>query len=381
MQPFLALKALPALLVLALAGCGLSEGPASEPTAPPPPLVVTVVVTPTPVPAPTAAPIAAPAAALVPRQIALPPGMGLQSISDMVKAVTPWVASITTSSGALGFSANFENDGAGSGIVIRPDGYVVTNWHVVQGTDDVKVHLPSGRSYDAELVGKDTATDLAVLKIEAEGLPAAKMDASGLQVGDWVMAVGNALALKGGPTVTLGIVSGLGRSIPTSRGEFYDLIQTDAAVNVGNSGGPLVNMDGEVVGVNQSTLRQAEGISFAINAEVARPIIDLLIQDGFVARPTIGLNGRDLTPAIAARYRINAAEGVIITTITRDGPAFRSGMKVGDVITKIDAIPTPDRAKFQSILWSHEAGDKVSIEYIRDDTLRTVVVELAEQTS
>ena len=143
-------------------------------------------------------------------------------------------------------------------------------------------------------------------------------------VGDWVMAMGNALALKGGPTVTLGIVSGLDRSIQTSRGEFYDLIQTDAAVNVGNSGGPLVNMDGEVVGVNQATLRQAEGISFAIDSAVATPIIDILIKDGFVVRPTIGLNGRDLTPAIAARYRIRAARA---TTVARGGPAFPQGCK------------------------------------------------------
>ena len=364
-------------LLAAASACGF-EGPAAEPTPPPPPLVVTVVVTPTPAPEPTPQPAAAPASV----RFDLGPGLGTHSVAQLVRAVTPWVASITTESDVPGFFNNFDSDGAGSGFVIRPDGYVVTNWHVVQGADNVKVHLPSGRSYDAEMVGRDAATDLAVLKIDAVDLPTAGMASDAPSVGDWVMAMGNALALKGGPTVTLGIVSGLDRSIQTSRGEFYDLIQTDAAVNVGNSGGPLVNMDGEVVGVNQATLRQAEGISFAIDSSVAAPIIDLLIEDGFVVRPTIGLNGRDLTPAIASRYRIEATgEGVIITTVDRGGPAFRSGMQVGDVITKIDAIPTPDRAAFQGILWSYDVGDSVSIEYIRDNEVRTTVVELAQQQS
>ena len=367
-------------LLLAAPACG-SEGPAAEPTPPPPPLVVTVVVTPTPAPEPTPEPTTAPAAQPA-VQVDLGPGLGAYSVAELVRAVTPWVASITTEEDVPGFFNNFDSDGAGSGFVIRTDGYVVTNWHVVQGADNVKVHLPNGRSYDAEIVGRDAATDLAVLKIDADRLPTAKMASMEPNVGDWVMAMGNALALKGGPTVTLGIVSGLDRSIQTSRGEFYDLIQTDAAVNVGNSGGPLVNMEGEVVGVNQATLRQAEGISFAINSSVATPIIDTLIREGFVVRPTIGLNGRDLTPAIAARYRIDAtSEGVIITTVARGGPAFRSGIQVGDVITKIDAIPTPDRAAYQEILWSYNVGDSVSIEYIRDNEVRTTVVELAQQQS
>ena len=364
-------------LLPAASACGF-DGPAAEPTPPPPPLVVTVVVTPTPAPEPTPEPATAPASV----RFDLGPGLGTHSVAQLVRAVTPWVASITTESDVPGFFNNFDSDGAGSGFVVRPDGYVVTNWHVVQGADNVKVHLPNGRSYDAEMVGRDAATDLAVLKIDAVDLPTAGMASDAPSVGDWVMAMGNALALKGGPTVTLGIVSGLDRSIQTSRGEFYDLIQTDAAVNVGNSGGPLVNMDGEVVGVNQATLRQAEGISFAIDSSVAAPIIDLLIEDGFVVRPTIGLNGRDLTPAIASRYRIEATgEGVIITTVDRGGPAFRSGMQVGDVITKIDAIPTPDRAAFQGLLWSYDVGDSVSIEYIRDNEVRTTVVELAQQQS
>ena len=370
-----------AVLLLAAVACGSSEGPGPEPTAPPPPLVVTVVVTPTPAPEPTPEPTPAPAAQSAVR-LDLGPGLGQHSVAELVRAATPWVASITTESDVPGFFNDFDADGAGSGFVIRPDGYVVTNWHVVQGADNVKVHLPNGRSYAAEMVGRDAGTDLAVLKIDAIGLPAAKMADEQPSVGDWVMAVGNALALKGGPTVTLGIVSGLDRSIQTARGVFYDLIQTDAAVNVGNSGGPLVNMDGEVVGVNQATLRQAEGISFAINTSVATPIIDILIQDGFVVRPTIGLNGRDLTPAIAARYRIEAtSEGMIITSVARGGPAFRSGMEVGDVITKIDAIPTPDRAAYQELLWSYDVGDSVSIEYIRDNQVRTTVVELAQQQS
>ena len=361
------------LMILALVACGGTPGPSTKPTVPPPPLVVTVVVT------------ATPAALDEPEsqnKFHILQNPGPQSIAELVKEVTPWVVSVTTETEVQGFFTRFDEDGAGSGFIVRSNGYVATNWHVVEGARDIKVHLPGGKTYDAGVIGRDIVTDLAVLKIPAENLPSATIaDATKIKVGDWVMTMGNALALKGGPTVTLGIVSGLGRSIQTARGQFYDLIQTDAAVNIGNSGGPMVNMMGEVVGVNQATLRQAEGISFAVNSAVAAPIIDSLITDGFVIRPKIGLLGRDMTPAFATRYSIGVTEGVIITNVPRNGPAFLGGIQVGDVITKIDSLPTPDLATFLSLLWSYKVGDEVIIEYVRGIEVRKTTVKLAERTS
>ena len=204
---------------------------------------------------------------------------GLPQIADIVDKAKLGVASISTKSLVKGYFYNFEDQGNGSGFVVRPDGYIATNYHVVQGATEIKVYLPNGETYDAELIGRDTVTDLAILKIKAEGLEYLPIgDSDNLRVGDWVIAIGNALALKGGPTVTIGIVSALGRTIRSEEGDFYDLIQTDAAINEGNSGGPLLNLSGEVIGINQAILRQGRSLSFAVSANVASPIFDTLLS-------------------------------------------------------------------------------------------------------
>ena len=358
-------------ILLALASaCGITfDGatPTPEPTATP--IVITVVATPTPS-----------AASVAPsRSVA---GV-LPSIADIVERVTPWVASITVEASRRGLFSSIPQEAAGSGFVVRSDGYIVTNNHVIQGAEQIQVHLPSGGTYDAVVVGADDIRDLAVLKIDATGLEVAGFADGGTRVGDWVMTLGNALDLKGAPTVTLGIVSGLGRTIRTEQypGYYYDLIQTDAAINSGNSGGPLVNLKGEVVGINQATLRQAEGISFAISAATAGPVIDSLIEFGRVIRPRIGFLGDDVTPANATRFRLSIDRGVIVTNIARDGPAFAAGIRIGNVVTMIDGIPTPDLATFLGLLWSYQVGDTVQIEYVRGDEFLTTVVELDERDS
>ncbi len=358
------------LLVLASA-CGLTSGgptPVPEPTATP--IVITVVATPTP--SPNGAKPSAPSAGT----------LALPSIADVVEAATPWVASITVEASRQGFFERFTEEAAGSGFVVRSDGYIVTNSHVIRGAEQIQVHLPNGGTYDAVLVGADDIRDLAVLKIEATGLEAAVFAVGGNRVGDWVMTMGNALDLKGAPTVTLGIISGLGRTIRTEQQPlyYYDLIQTDAAINSGNSGGPLVNLNGEVVGINQATLRQAEGISFAISAATAMPVIDSLIEFGRVTRPQIGFNGDDVTPANAARFRLSVDQGVIVTSIARDGPAFAAGIRIGNIMTMMDGIPTPDMATFLALLWSYEVGDTVRIEYVRGDEFLMAMVELVERS-
>ena len=305
----------------------------------------------------------------------------LPSIAELVTEVQPAVVSIFVESVNQGLFFDFTDQGAGSGVIVSSDGYVVTNFHVIHDVVGIKVHLPDGKTYDAEVVGWDVVTDLAVLRIEPEDtLPVIDWgESDGLRVGDWVVAVGNALALKGGPTVTLGIVSARGRTVRTEREPLYDMIQTDAAINDGNSGGPLVNMNGKVIGISTAVERRAQGIGFAISSETAIPIIDNLIEHGRVVRPLMGMNGEDVTAAIANRLSLNVQDGVIVTRISRAGPAFNAGLQVGDVIVSLDGIPVSDMGEFLTLLWSFEVGDSVQVNYLRDDKHFETSVELMER--
>ena len=321
--------------------------------------------------------VASPASTGLPSPAAL---SSLLSLSDLVKDVKPAVASIAVESVSRGLFFDFTDEGAGSGIVVSSDGYIVTNFHVIQNADEIKVNLPNGETYDARVVGRDRITDMAILKIDAEGLATATFGNSDqLEVGDWVVAMGNSLALKGGPTVTLGIVSARGRTVTTERGPLYDMIQTDAAINDGNSGGPLINLQGEVVGISTAILRQAQGIGFAVSSMVAGPIIDSLIEHGRVVRPLIGLTGADVTAARANQLSLTVRDGVIVTRAARDGPAYAAGVRVGDVVTKMNGIPTPDMAKFLTLLWTFDVGDEIEVEYVSERQTHVTTIVLQER--
>lgn len=306
----------------------------------------------------------------------LPDSNGLPSIASLVERIRPSVVSITTEAVRRGMFRNFTDEGAGSGIIIRPDGLIATNAHVISGFDGIQVHLDDGRTFDAEIVGQDLISDLAVLRIGAEDLPyVVPTGSDALRVGDWVLAVGNAVALRGGPTVTLGIVSGRDRTITTELGQLFDLIQTDAAINAGNSGGPLVDLDGNVVGINTAIMRQAQGIGFAVSSYVAVPILDSLIETGRYIRPLIGLTGADVTPALG----LGLDEGVLVTSMPRGGPAYASGIRVGDIITSLNGIPTADMPSFLSALWSFRPGDEISVAFQSGGKTRTVKLTLIER--
>ena len=398
LSAFSSLCAAFALAALALTLTAACSSPAPAPTATPLPPTPTrtpvpdsppafdfpTVVVPAPAP-PSPALSAALQAAQTSNQVSNGGGAGaslsLPSIADLVESVETKVASISVESVNRGMFYDFTDEGAGTGVIVRPDGYIVTNYHVIQDVVGVKAHLPNGESYDAEIVGWDAITDLAVIKIEAnEDLPVADWgDSDGVRVGDWVVAVGNAMALKGGPTVTLGIVSALGRTVKTDRDPLYDMIQTDAAINDGNSGGPLLNLDGEVIGINTAMLKPARGIGFATSSETARPIIESLITRGRVVRPLMGLSAQDVTPAVASRMGLSVDEGIIITRVAGDGPAFEAGVEVGDVALKLDGVPISDMAGFLTLLWTYEIGDTVALEYMREDKLFETTVELAER--
>ena len=363
----------PFAAITVLAAC---SSPGSDPTP-------TAATAPTAAPEPTATPVVRQFLQRTVQPAANSTSMSaasMPSVADVAEAVTPWVVSITVKALTRGEFFTLAGDGAGSGFIVRPDGYVVTNAHLLEGATDVKVHLDNGDSYEATVVGYDIPSDLAVLKIEAGGLPSAVFaESDHLRVGDWVMSIGNALALKGGPTVTLGIVSGMGRTITTQSGHYYDLIQTDAAINKGNSGGPLVDMNGHVVGINQAVLRDATGVGFALGASTASRHIESLIDRGQVRRPRIGLNGQDITSAIANQLDLPVSEGIIVTTMSRNGPAYQQGIRVGDIITSLGGVPTNDMSDFLLQLWSYNVGDEVEVEYLQEGIQRVAVVELAER--
>ena len=304
----------------------------------------------------------------------------LSSLSPLVEKVEPVVVSITVSSFTRGLFYDFTGDGAGSGIVVRPTGYIATSYHVVRESEAIKVSLLDGNTYEAEVIGYDILTDLAVLKIDADDLDAAVFGRSDeVSVGDWVMAVGNALALKGGPTVTLGIVSARGRTVNTDVGTLWDMIQTDAAFNNGTSGGPLVNLKGEVVGVNTAILRNSEGIGFAVSSSVALPIIDSLIEHGRVIRPLIGFIGADLTSSSGNQLGLSITQGIIVTRLSGDGPAYKAGIQERDVITKVDQVSVYDMEGFLKLLWSYSVDDVIRVEYIRNGKTAEVLIRLAER--
>jgi len=230
--------------------------------------------------------------------------------------------------------------GLGSGVIVSPEGYTLTNNHVIEGADEIEVQLPDGRQARARVIGADPETDLAVLKIDLDRLPVMAFgDSPSLEVGDVVLAIGNPFNV--GQTVTAGIVSALGRN-QLGLSTFENFIQTDAAINPGNSGGALVDTGGNLVGINTAIFSRTGGslgIGFAIPVATARQVLDSLVRDGRVTRGWIGVEPRDLTAEIAESFGLPVKEGVLITGVLQDGPASKGGLKPGDVVVRIGGAP------------------------------------------
>jgi serine protease Do len=273
----------------------------------------------------------------------------------------------------------FRQRGAGSGFIISPDGLVLTNHHVVGEADRVTVKLGDGREFTAKTIGSDPPSDIAVIKIEAQGLPVLQLgNSDALEVGDWVIAAGSPFGLT--QTITVGVVSAKGRS-RLGITDFEDFIQTDAAINPGNSGGPLINLRGEAIGVNTAIASRSGGymgVGFAIPINMVKAVQQQLVSGGKVVRGYLGVRIQELTRALSESLRIPTAEGVLVADVSKGSPAAKAGLKRGDVIVSFNGHPVQDPGQLRNIVAMTAPGTKATMQILRENAKRELTVELGE---
>jgi serine protease Do len=273
----------------------------------------------------------------------------------------------------------FRQKSLGSGFIIDKEGYILTNHHVIEKAEEIKVKLSDTKEYNAEVIGQDPKTDLALIKIKAAGdLPVVRMgDSDKLEVGEWVVAIGNPFGLE--QTVTAGIISAKGRVI--GAGPYDDFLQTDASINPGNSGGPLFNLKGEVVGINTAIVAGGQGIGFAIPVNMAKALLPQL-KKGKVVYGYLGVYIQDITPELASSFGLKEAKGVLVSDVIPDSPAKKGGVNKGDVILEYDGKQVEDRYQLTKMVGRTPVGKKVNIVVWRDKERKTIpvtIVQLAEK--
>lgn len=326
------------------------------------------------------------------------PALPMQALSAAAKRAAPAIASVTASKAPRRAAGPHSQDpwfrfffgqpdtqrepqvGLGSGVIVSADGYLLTNNHVVDGADEIRVRLADGREAQAKLVGTDPDSDVAVLKITLDRLPVVSLgNIDQLQVGDAVLAIGNPFNV--GQTVTSGIVSALGRN-GLGLSTFENFIQTDAAINPGNSGGALIDVNGNLIGINTAIYSQSGGsmgIGFAIPIDLARQVMDGLVKDGQVTRGWIGVQPRDLDPEFARNFNLPVSDGVLITGVLQDGPASNAGMKPGDVVVKIADKPVHNTSQLLLAVASLKPETVAPISVQRGQQLVDLKVTIAKR--
>lgn len=336
---------------------------------------------------------ASPAVAPVPQEIkAITPGQApvVQNMTvnsageviDTVRKVEPAVVTVVTNLD-MGNAFGGEAQASGSGVVISQDGHIITNNHVIESAQSVYVIYDDGTRHDASVVGADPVTDIAVLKVDGQVPAVAPFgDSSALQLGEWVIAIGSPLGNYRG-SVTVGVVSGLNRKVALQE----QLVQTDAAINHGNSGGPLINLAGQIIGINTLVVRDtvggapAEGLGFAVPSNTVRSVAEQLISRGRIEYPFIGVTYTEVTPQIASEMNLTTKRGVIVTQITSGSPAARAGLQQQDVVTAIDANQIDEDNSLRSILFKYRVGDTVTLTIERGGQILQVKLTLVARPS
>ena len=302
-------------------------------------------------------------------------GFVVKDVSDVVQKVRPSVVGVITES-----FQTYSTSSTGSGIILSEDGYIVTNNHVVEGGDSIAVTLDDGETYAAELIGTDVKSDIAVLKIDAQNLPAAEFgDSSQVEVGEAAIAIGNPLGLNG--TVTAGIISAVDREIQVGSSNMV-LLQTDASINPGNSGGALLNEYGQVIGVNRAKIssEDSEGLGFAIPSNTVGPIVEELIDKGYVSgRPLTGISGRNVSALAAAFY--NIPQGILVDQVAPESDAAAKGLTAGDVIIGVDDIRVENISDACTLRDEHKAGDTMKLTFYRQGSTHEINIQLMEETN
>jgi serine protease Do len=304
-------------------------------------------------------------------------------ITDLAESAKPSVVNLIPLSGSgrgreLPQERTPNTSGSGSGVIIDPDGHIVTNNHVIGDATEIEVRFSDKSKLIAQVVGRDQDTDLAVLKVTADHpLPSAKFgDSSGVRVGQWVLAVGNPFGLD--RTVTLGVVSGIGReNINLSR--YENFIQTDASINPGNSGGPLFNLRGEIIGINTAIINFAQGIGFAIPSNMAKQVIQQLLTQGRVTRGWLGVGIQPLTAELARKFGVNEGDGVLVNEVFEKNPAAAAGIKPGDILTRIDGIVIDTPNRLSRVVAGLHPGSTAKVEIVRDQQRLVLDVAFVER--
>jgi len=278
-----------------------------------------------------------------------------------------------------GFQREYKQRSLGSGFIIDKEGYIVTNNHVVENADQIEVKLNNGNEFDAEIIGRDPSTDIALLKIKTkQDLPIAKLgDSDKLQVGEWVVAIGSPFGLE--HTVTAGIVSAKGRIIGS--GPYDDFIQTDASINPGNSGGPLINMNGEVVGINTAIIAAGQGIGFAVPVNIAKGIIKQLRTEGEVTRGWLGVAIQDISPEMSEYYDLKSNEGALVAQVFEGDPADQAGIKPGDIIIELNGEKIASSRELTRMIAGIRVGEVAGITVLRDGKTIPFKVKISKRES
>ena len=393
-----------AAVTLVLVACGDDKAAETEPTVGPAATATSQTVVPVstarPANQPPQTPTRAPASTSVPppaptptpakpqngsasqgTQVSLAPDDDLPTV-EVVILLRPSVVQIVTETLAMVFGNQaVPNQGVGTGIILDDSGNILTNDHVIAGAQTVTVTLDNRDSFPAQLVGADPVTDLAVIRILASGLIPAKLgNASALQVGEDVIAIGHALGLDGGPTVSKGVVSALGRSLDTdAQNTIVDLIQTDASINPGNSGGPLVNTRAEVIGINTAIIPSGQGIGFAINIDDAKIVARQLLERGYVERGFLGITPVNVTAGKAQQFSLPVDRGIVLARVIPGTAADAAGLRAEDIIVELAGEPIGNVGELSKFLIAHPPGETVEIVYFRGDTGLTTQATLGDR--